>query len=587
MRRRRTFALTVITLAAAAHAAPPALADDIDDTVFRVPGGPRPGRDVVPAMAPPWCSEIAAPGWGRGAMQRTVSQVVEGGKLYAVAKGAQLLCDHPERAAWREQTGQLVQTWVNETGLSTKDAVTAITARANEARWEKERGELCATFAVDAEASDEDKAIAAAHRDLFACGNGGGAPAWGTGGTSTDVEWFLDRGADVPELLRAYLVIRHLRNPDEIQRDDFGFAHAVGEYAVFGLDARRLDASKLEPEIAALPRFGQVIARETHAVARLRAAGWKAHLDAMAAKDPTWKALVIDTPERAFAAWSELRARHADAFDAADGFEKLAFGPSRSAARGCAATLRPLFGRAAALVAAQGSELRDVLERMQGDPLASPLVERRLLCEAMDGDAGVATALHAAAGDRLRGDRGPRTAAAFATLDHLNDIKADREKFPLDARDLPRFARDPFRAAALERGKQVIFMGDGKGVVKAVKPVDGGLLVTFKGEAVKETNWDCRQTNRVRRIDAAGNVEYWSDCKNLGQVTVVKTPEPVVVARELDAGIAAGRFMVWKIAIDRAGDARQGTPVAVYDGPAQKKLVALFGVALEYVTIRP
>jgi hypothetical protein len=578
MTPRRTLALTLITVTFGAAAAT-ARAGEPDDTVYRVEGGARPGRETAPAMAPSWCGEIAAPNHGRGAMQRTLSQVVEGGKLYAAAKGAQLLCDHPDRPAWREQTGQLVQVWVNFTGLGVKDAVTALTARANEARWEKERGELCATFAVDEEASDEDREIATAHRELFSCGNGYAGPMWSAGGGHAKVEWFLDRGADLPELLRAYLVVKHLRDPDEVKRDDFGFMYAVASYAVFGLDARRLDAARLDQEIAAMPRYGQVIARETHAVARLRAAGWKAHVDALAAKDETWRQLVVETPEKAFTAWSELRARNADAFDAVDGFEKVAFGPSRSAAKGCAAKLRPLFARAAAAAAAPSPELRDVLERLQGDPLASPIVERRLLCEAMDGDAGVATALYAAT-DRLRGYRGPRTAAALATLDHLNDVKADREKFPLEAKDLPRFARDAFRGAALERGKQAIFMDDGKGVVKSVKPVDGGVLVSFKGEAVKETNWDCKRTNRVRRIDASGNVEYWSDCKNLGQVTVTKTPSPVVVPRELDAGIAAGRYMTWKVDIQLAGAVRKGTPVAVYDSPAQKKLVALYGVSL-------
>ena len=64
------------------------------------------------------------------------------------------------------------------------------------------------------------------------------------------------------------------------------------------------------------------------------------------------------------------------------------------------------------------------------------LFGRLAACAAVDKDAGYANVLLDIMKSKLRYSRGPRTAAYYAALAALGEIRADRAKFPVDDSDL-------------------------------------------------------------------------------------------------------------------------------------------------------
>jgi hypothetical protein len=345
-------------------------------------------------------------------------------------------------------------------------------------------------------------------------------------------------------------------------------------------DAARLDAAKLASEVSGGNEYAKIIAGENLARARADFRMWDAAIKAQAAKDPDFKKVVVDAPAAGWAAWEALYKAEKAIFDEGAEFEKRALSPSLSAVKGCAQKLRPTLAKI--LKAKKVTDAKGAAEAVKGDPVAGPTFKRYALCAAMEKEAALAETLDVAL-MKSRPHRGPRVAAYFAAVEAAAAVVADRPKFAVKPAVLVSPFDDPLPEATsrLATGKTPWFIDD-DGVVASTKKVPGGVLVTFKKESYMRQNWNCKNTGRILRINSSGIVEYEHSCTPAGKSEVVTTPRPIVVAEWLAAGIEPGRLVEHKGIRpgEGQGDQLGGLPVAVYDGKAQKKLIALWGIEL-------
>jgi hypothetical protein len=91
---------------------------------------PEPGIDTAKPQPPPWCATATkVPGtWSPAGIRRTIEAVTSEG-LPNLLKGAALLCQQPKDANVAHATAQVLQVWMNNTGMSQAHAVESLTAR--------------------------------------------------------------------------------------------------------------------------------------------------------------------------------------------------------------------------------------------------------------------------------------------------------------------------------------------------------------------------------------------------------------------------------------------------------------------------
>jgi hypothetical protein len=570
-------AFATVSLAAAAPAGAERFKMDESDIRKVEPG---PDRERATPFKPTWCGVVEEVDVGSGAVGRTAGNMLERNQADAktVAQVATMLCVDPDEAGVQKQAGFVAQQWMNWTGLTQKDAIASIAARADAATWEKQRAETCAQHEVGEEDAPETKALTQAQRMFYGCSDDGPVWMWRRGAPD-NLLWWLDRGAQPPsELLRTTYVLVEL--PDEVAspKDD-SFRHAMRGVILAGLDAAKLDPARLEAELASGNDYAKVVARENMARARADWRMWQAAVSAAAAKDPDLKKVVIDAPAEGWAAWEKTYASDRVTFDEGAEFEKLTNSPSLSAVKGCAQKQRPTIARLLKRLAP--SDPRAAEDAVKRDPVAGPAFKRWALCLAMEKEHPLGETLYYTFKDS-RGHRGPRIAAYFAAVEAAAAVVADRPKFAIQPGVLHSPAQDPVPPATMDLsvGKTSWFIDD-DGVVASTKKVPGGVLVTFKKESYMRQEWNCKPTNRIIRINSSGIVEYEHNCTPAGKSEVVTTPRPIVVAEWLAGAIAPGRLVVHKGIRPAPGEEQLGgLPVAVYDGKAQKKLLALWGVEL-------
>jgi hypothetical protein len=566
-------ALAAVALAAPAHADAYQM-HERDLTV--VPAAP--GRDTAEPFKPTWCAKVKAPGArNAGPMRRTLESWMQYGGDESPGKLAEYLCDAPDDPNVQKTAAAAIQVWMNWSGLDQKQATASFLARIDLERWHALRDETCARFASTDEDSEEVAATRHAYRAIYGCPKE--PPSWLRKVYPKNLAFFIDRDADIPELLRAYLVFHGLGDAAKVKPDD-GFN--LKAYALWGTDARRLDAGKLDQQIAADAGndYQQWVARETFAAALAAAKQWEALVGGIGGKDPDMKRLLVDVPEAAWVAWVALRDKHAQVFADGAAFEQLANSPSLSAVKGCDATLRPHVEKLLQRLA-RGSE-KDTREAVMSDPVGGPLMERYVLCEAMLKNKSYAASLYPLF-DSTRGHRGPRMAVHIAALDALSEILADRPKFLVQPAMMGAPGHSTIRYRVSNLGGSAT-NGEAKGVVASTKAVEDGVLVTFKKESYREQDWDCKPNNRIYAIRADGTVVYDEDCKPAGSHEVDITPKPVVIPKRLAAGIAKGKLLVFRADSRTPSKGDAGTfiadPSAVFDSKAMKKLEAVWGFAL-------
>jgi hypothetical protein len=534
---------------------------------------PAPGMPAVGPIAIDWCGLVDHQYATGGALGRLLGDMEERGWHWDhLPRVAAQLCGNPRDAQYRRQAGYFVQGLVNLTGQSAEQVVADLRLRLDEAAWQAGREETCRRFAVSDEASEEVRALAEAQREIFGCGSDA-VPGWWLRRASVAIDHHLDRTAAAPsQLLRSYHVARCLSITSDAK------AEAL-TYGLCGHDLRALDDAALARELkkAGHNAYGQTIARQQLSVVRLRGAAFETRVRVLAEAEPAYRQLAFTAPA---AAWDRAMARrraHAEALDRASGYRATLYGPDRRAARGCSERLRRDFRgyvRSAAprdLAAFQAAATDDV-----GLVLLAALTA----CEAAEGNAHAAELLYRL-GHTARAARGPRLAVFHAMVDALNEIRADRPRFPLDHGNLPRpqgmtLWRDAYALAS----SGITGMQADAGVIKAVSRAGDGLVVEFATESWVEDDWHCKDTQQVWRIDEGGRVIYHKTCKKVGKRTVKKTPPAIWVPAGYGAGLARGRFVELDHDLRREHDRFVGVARAVYQDKDRTRLVAAYGVEL-------
>lgn len=296
-----------------------------------------------------------------------------------------------------------------------------------------------------------------------------------------------------------------------------------------------------------------------------------------AKEDAGWKQLLYDVPAAAWRDWEVLYAANRKVIDAARAYENVFHGPSREAAKGC---LKQALANLTAHVAPRRARAVADVRRALTDPVGAILVEHLATCAEAEGHAEAARALGQVLGVS-RAVRGPRYASYFAVLDAVVRIKKDRSKFPVS----PQWFGEMFTSnpRAPRDAKGDLFDGvDKGGVVKAVRPVDGGVRVEFKTDRWKEDQHECQDDpRRIVAFRHDGTPIYYRSCMYVGQVWVEDTHAPITVAAPFATGIAPGAFVRSLAGNDeRADGSRPAAPLEVWSDKARRRLLTYVGVPL-------
>jgi hypothetical protein len=545
---------------------------------------PAPGVAKIAPRAPGWCELMSKNELARARTIQATSameQLVAEKYWWSTTRSALgPLCVNPSDKAVQQQTAYLYQWWTNRTGLAPEQLdglfrYFAMTPAGDGTLYGESMAEACKAFpAPKEEASERDRLLAMATRASLGCDDSDGAPYWVRGGSGEDITWHLDASeAPSSELARAYAVVQCLGEPDTIEDRN------LGAYAACGMDARALDPKALDREIDGWHELAQAHARLTMAAARRAAARYDAVARAKAKEDPAWQALIYDAPAKGWKAWAAAYQASRSEIDAARAYELKYGGPSRKAAKGCWddawVSFRDHVGKARA-------RTLDDAKRAMTDVAGTILLEQLTMCADAEGQE-LTTAIFGQLFDRARPTRGPRYAAYFAVLDALNELLADRDRFPLEPQSLAFHfrGRSPISRSGYGNLTELdLARDDGGGVVKKVKKEDGGVRVEFKTERWKEGVYNCKQNNRILQWRPDGTPVYDSDCTYAGKQWVERTHDPIWIPASMAEGIKPGTFVRSATSIDRHGDAWNSIPVEIWADKDRNALVAYLGVEL-------
>ncbi|MBX3159564.1 MAG: hypothetical protein KF773_26570 [Deltaproteobacteria bacterium] len=541
---------------------------------------PEAGVATAKPQAPPWCATATKVSghWTPGGVRRTLEAVSSDGYPNLV-KGAALLCQWPKDPAVAHATAQVLQVWMNYTGMSQAHAAEALTARLAVDRFTADQEKLCGALAPS-QSSTREKALADARQKLFGCA---GNPLWMGGGgydaTSRSLVEIFDAGEPDTVARLAHLVSRHqyiLGAADD---------KALLQYVTDHLDFAALTAAALDKAFDAAPYKGNSYARtlvlESRSVYGQIAAKVKAAVDAKA-KDSAWRELLVAGPQRGIAEWNKLAAQHKDLLARTQFVEqKLLGGGGRSAAAGCWPALRRELG---AMLRGLPHASDEQLEMALHEPIAQLVVDRAAACAAVDLDPAYAQVLLAfATGTRIRG---PRVAAFYGARIALEAVQRDHPRFAIADDDMRLSLSNPLVELArdyadLKRSK-IDIMGfiagaDYEVTVKTVTRASDHIVVTFPKETLTVKNCEWVDSNRIKWIDSSGHVYYDKDCIQHGFRKVDVTPKPVRIALDYADNIRPGSMMEYASA---RGDNAWAIPTAVYADKSKKVLVNWNGFGL-------
>ena len=532
---------------------------------------PGPGLDRASSGPPRWC---------RGGPVKEIewpSKVASNLEQYRANKqpllqpllvsAAAAVCTY-DAPAYHHAATEILQHWINETGLSEADAVASLAARIDPDAWQAEHDQLCHALGSGDSHDKEQSAMAEARVRLFGCD--GTSHSVGVGWMTVDSQGvfdlypFLDRGAmerDRDEIVRlAYLSseINLMLDPREQDHPQ------LARYAVVQYDLHEFAPAQAVRQLDAAPyrgnRFARTVVVETLAHTKLTIARLEAAV-ASRTQNQRWKELLITVPQRAAAAWLDAADRHRDALARSDAMA-AAIAAGDDAAHGCEAKLRADIAPIVRQLARGAGN--DVEDRLAGDPLLGLLLSRLAACLAFEGDRAPAQIVHELA-SHLGIVRGPRAAANTATAAAAG---AMQRQAPFSGSNvMPDFDH----GARREPGR--IHASFGTVVIRSMKPVGkrGEVRLTFPPERYQYTEQDCRETNRVDKILSDGTLVYRKVCRDLGKKWAERVPQPIVVPASCKAGLAVGHSI---------GE-EHGIPVEVYADRAGKRLLALACLPLQ------
>lgn len=512
--------------------------------------------------APPWCANgyqpsklDSAKGWFTSAREH------DGWSPKAEDYLARAACDKTDGerqafvAKWRDD-------FKASFAASDRDFVEAMTYFITPVEQRKKlEEEQCAgykTKLADQEMTAETRALVSAEASVLGCAREpeGDFFAW------------VDRPS-ISEMHRVALVAKCLNF--DVDKDD----NQKGEFAFCGVDMKALDRARFDKELAALNVnfYGRVTAIQSFGDAKAKATALLAKYADKAKSDDAWAKLYA-APDKGYKEWLATYEANKAAFQAIRDFDDKSNAGSKKALAGCGDNLRKLWFEH--MTGKKLKKLEDA-KALATDTVGYPLLVAMMRC-----DAAEKRYLPVAAAQDLfmqgsKDQRGPRYAAYSATMNALNDIITDREKFPLKALypTPPELGRKLWYRA-YEQTFNNISYDHGTGQIKAIKKSGDTVMLTFKTVRWKEEQaYDCVPTRRIYRITEDGTIEYEHKCK-YKMVAMSSTLEPVTVSSEFAGGLAPGLMV--DLLIDNKKGARTGIPKGVYKDAAKKKFNGTYGV---------
>ncbi len=451
--------------------------------------------------------------------------------------------------------------FITATGFTEVEADEMFTLQMDKKRVEADSKEFCKAIKVDEADVTPHEFSQFKARKYLVCdqGYGGGEYDW------TDLTE-LEKVAQVHNCFRA------VAGNFSSETDKFARKPSVMvEFASCNVLATRIDSTKFMAEIAADARFNRYAALWAKAMLTdtlARTATVQAEYKKIGAKKPVLQELLFTAPEKGYADFMTMYEANKAVLDKA---RMLLAGANRikdlaKTDPGCAATYEPL------VVKAMGDKHPADLDAVKAAFQDAFLFYTGLAfatCEAIDGHDLVASAYLA----RMRGGRvagapiDAATAAVFGVLfANSDDIDGVRDMTLQRMAPAMRLEVKPPPSA------------ESQAVIASVAPAKGDLVkVTFKKDVWIEQLYNCKETNRIDRIDDNGKLVYRQSCTPAGTVKHVDKEEPVLVEKRFAGALKANRLLEMRVT---SGGERVAMPLTVYADKDKKKLVGYLGFAL-------
>lgn len=538
--------------------------NDDDDSSSKSSGGgkvtppPEVGK-MENGKAPPWCkgyeksSSDSNQSWVKSYMER---EGWSGKTMEYVAKAS---CDKTdgERQA---KVAEWAASFKTEFSATDKDFVEMMTFQIMpQDQKGKLEDEQCDPFKEkDEEASKEQIVQTKAQAWLFGCERS----------VEQETLYFFDR-PQIAEWQRAAILSSCIQNDPAKEKE------SRGEFAFCMPDMKALDRGKFEKELAGMKInfYGKTNAILNFNIQKANSQILLKRYAQKGKKDEEW-ARLFEAPEKGWTQWMATYEANKAAFEAVKEFDKKAAKGSKKALADCGGNLRKLWFEHVK----KAKKVKDIeaAQTVGTDAVGYPLLVAMMRC-----DAATERYLEVAAAQDLfmgkaKESRGPRYAAYDATMTVLNEIRNDREKFPLERMypNPPSMGRATWYKA-YEQTFNKINYDRGTGQIKDIKKKGDVFKVTFKTVKWKEEEaYNCKDTRKVYRIRDDGTLEYYQKCK-YKTVSRSSTLEPVDVPADFGEGLKPG-LMVDLMINGKKG--RVAIPKGVYKDIDKKKFAGTFGV---------
>ena len=586
---------TSVVLGVAVMLAGSEAAADYKNDIERISGElkqtpPRAGVDQAgPASGarPAWCGALTAPP-ENGGLSAHLDQYYDAPERrfdHIIAAAKSLCKNDTAHPVIKRATQEIVQIYMNAYGLSAPDAVEALVLTTKEGAREEGEKATCKALEIDGEVGGAERAFIVAKRLLFGC-NVETSISLVSGGTmEAAVPWLDSSAKPFDELVRlsfvsteADAIVRSLKYGEREGMKTLTH-YAIGQFDFKALDAKAaLHALDNDPALKG-NQYARVVVKETLGQTRLALLEVEAVVKKKTEKDPDWKEILITAPQKGYNDYLAASAKYKAELQRSAEIEQTLFGASRKAAAGCQKTLKTdLVG---VLKPLKKDTLKDFIDAVNAHPVAGLLIRRLQACIAVDGHPDAAREMRRIE-HGIRVLRGPRQAAYYATTDAIAKIKADRDKFPLEAGDVEVHRTDILDKLTFDLAKggssTAFGVWDGTGVVKTVKKTKDGVYVVFaKDKQERYIESDCTTTNRIVTWDHDGRPIYYRKCKG-GVQKVDVSPDPINVPADLAEGVAPGRTVVF--GVSNSADQRISMPFLIYKDKKGKGLVTFYTIPL-------
>lgn len=488
------------------------------------------------AAEPQWCKgppKDRDEGWAETAENSLVDYRGSHHSQYRLFEAARVVCNAPRSAQAKKIATEIVTSWMRETGLDEAHAQESIAVRVDKDAWDADKEKLC-------EAMPEEGHLNDAKKRLFGCT---GDTLWLQPMNDVDLEEEIDRGPawhdDLAHL--AWMLHRAAKDLDSTDK------RALVGYAVDQVDFRILPTDAVMHELDVAPfkgsRVAHVILMESLASLRQQVARVE---KAVAAKDASWREIVVTGPAEAARQWDEAAHKYQ---------EQLAHFDAKPVA-GCAKKLRAEL--AAIMKPLDHHSLDGALDAISDHPLAGYFLARYAKCAIKEDDVQLGQTVGVLA-HAVRQKPGPHWAAYYGAIDAIARIGEDA---PVQAHDL--LLLDHHHEGG-SRGNW-----DNLGTNGVIAGVGGG-KVTFVQKKVQVMDQECHETNKIDRVLPDGKVEYRRVCKDKGMVWTTEGPRPVILDTRFTDQIKVGRYARFD---DDLGS-KPACPLYVYADAKKSRLIAI------------